>query len=41
VVGRDMPMMLGLVLFSTFVFVVLNLIVDIIYRIINPRVREA
>lgn len=41
VVGRDMPMMLGLVLFSTFVFVVLNLTVDIIYRIINPRVREA
>jgi peptide/nickel transport system permease protein len=41
VVGRDMPMMLGLVLFSTFIFVVLNLIVDIIYRIINPRVREA
>jgi peptide/nickel transport system permease protein len=40
VVGRDMPMMLGLVLFSTFVFVVLNLIVDITYRIINPRVRE-
>ncbi len=41
VVGRDMPMMLGLVLFSTFVFVVLNLIVDVIYRIINPQVREA
>jgi peptide/nickel transport system permease protein len=41
VVGRDMPMMLGLVLFSTFVFVVLNLIVDIIYRVINPRVRDA
>lgn len=40
VVGRDMPMMLGLVLFSTFIFVVLNLIVDMIYRIINPRVRE-
>lgn len=40
VVGRDMPMMLGLVLFSTFVFVVLNLAVDIVYRIINPRVRE-
>lgn len=41
VIGRDMPMMLGLVLFSTFLFVMLNLIVDIIYRIINPRVREA
>ena len=41
VVGRDMPMMLGLVLFSTFVFVVLNLIVDIIYRLINPRVWES
>jgi peptide/nickel transport system permease protein len=41
VVGRDMPMMLGLVLFSTFVFVVLNLVVDVIYRLINPRIREA
>ena len=41
VVGRDMPMMLGLVLFSTFVFVLLNLIVDVIYRLINPRVRDA
>jgi peptide/nickel transport system permease protein len=41
VVGRDMPMMLGLVLFSTFIFVVLNLLVDIIYRILNPRVRGA
>jgi peptide/nickel transport system permease protein len=40
VVGRDMPMMLGLVLFSTFVFVLLNLLVDVIYRLINPRVRE-
>lgn len=40
VVGRDMPMMLGLVLFSTFVFVLLNLLVDISYRIINPRVRN-
>ena len=39
VIGRDMPMMLGLVLFSTIVFVVLNLIVDVLYRIINPRVR--
>jgi peptide/nickel transport system permease protein len=40
VVGRDMPMMLGLVLFSTFVFVMLNLVVDVIYRLLNPRVRE-
>ncbi|MBM3490007.1 MAG: ABC transporter permease [Alphaproteobacteria bacterium] len=41
VIGRDMPMMLGLVLFSTCVFVLLNLVVDIIYRIINPRVRDS
>lgn len=40
VVGRDMPMMLGLVLFSTVVFVVLNLLVDVTYRVINPRVRD-
>ena len=41
VVGRDMPMLLGLVLFSTFIFVALNLAVDIIYRLINPRLRDA
>lgn len=41
VVGRDMPMLLGLVLFSTFIFVVLNLVVDIIYFFINPRLRNA
>ena len=41
VVGRDMPMMLGLVLFSTLVFVVLNLAVDIIGRLLNPRVKDA
>ncbi len=40
VIGRDMPMMLGLVLFSTFVFVILNLLVDICYRVINPRVQN-
>lgn len=40
VVGRDMPMMLGLTLFSTFVFVILNLLVDIFYRVVNPRVRN-
>lgn len=40
VVGRDMPMMLGLVLFSTFVFVMLNLAVDIVGRLIDPRVRD-
>lgn len=40
VVGRDMPMMLGLVLFSTVVFVALNLLVDVAYRILNPRVRS-
>jgi ABC-type dipeptide/oligopeptide/nickel transport system permease component len=28
------------VLFSTFVFVMLNLMVDIIARMINPRVRD-
>jgi peptide/nickel transport system permease protein len=39
VIGRDMPMMLGLVLFSTIVFVLLNLVVDVSYRVINPRVR--
>jgi peptide/nickel transport system permease protein len=38
---RDMPLVLGLVMVSAFVFVVINLMVDALYLIIDPRMRRA
>lgn len=37
--GRDYPMVRGAVLLGTVVFVVINLIVDVLYRWIDPRQR--
>jgi peptide/nickel transport system permease protein len=37
--NRDYPVLQGGILFLAFVFVVVNLIVDISYAIINPRIR--
>ena len=36
---RDLPMIQGTVLFAAFVFVIVNLLVDIGYRILDPRVK--
>lgn len=41
VLRRDMPMIQGIVIFTTLVVVAMNLIVDISYSYFNPRVREA
>jgi peptide/nickel transport system permease protein len=38
---RDMPLVLGLVMMSAFVFVVINVAVDAIYLLIDPRLRRA
>jgi peptide/nickel transport system permease protein len=38
---RDMPLTLGLVMMSALVFVVINLIVDALYLVIDPRLRRA
>ncbi|EWM64297.1 MULTISPECIES: ABC transporter permease [Micromonospora] len=38
--GRDIPVLLGFVLFSTTVVVLVNLIVDISYGYFNPKVRS-
>jgi peptide/nickel transport system permease protein len=38
---RDMPLVLGLVMMSALVFVVINLLVDALYLIIDPRLRRA
>ena len=38
---RDMPLVLGLVMMSALVFVVINLVVDALYLVIDPRLRRA
>ncbi|GAA4588109.1 ABC transporter permease [Planotetraspora phitsanulokensis] len=37
VTTKDIPMVLGLVVFAAFVYVVVNLLVDIAYTVIDPR----
>ena len=37
--NRDYPVLQGGILFLAFVFVMVNLIVDVSYAIINPRIR--
>lgn len=39
--SRDMPMVLGLVMFSALIFVGVNIIVDALYLVIDPRLRRA
>ncbi|MBY5768550.1 ABC transporter permease [Rhizobium leguminosarum] len=38
---RDMPLVLGLVMLSACVFVAINLVVDALYLVIDPRLRRA
>ena len=38
---RDLPLLMGIVLISTAVFSVFNLIVDVVYTLTNPRVRPS
>jgi len=37
-VNYDLPVVLGAVLFSAFVFVIINLFVDMLYALLDPRV---
>lgn len=37
---RDMPLVLGLVMMSALVFVVVNLVVDALYLVVDPRLRR-
>nr|WP_232241464.1 ABC transporter permease subunit [Kutzneria sp. 744] len=39
--SRDMPVVTGVVLLTAGVFVVINLVVDLLYVIIDPRLRDA
>lgn len=40
VTGRDLPVVTGLVLVSAVVFTLINLLVDALYRVIDPRIEE-
>jgi peptide/nickel transport system permease protein len=37
--GPDLPIMVGVVVFSTVCIIVLNLLVDLLYAVIDPRIR--
>lgn len=39
--NKDIPLVLGITLLAAFVYVVINLIVDVIYAVIDPRVTTA
>ena len=38
---RDLPVIMGTVLFTTFIFVMVNFIVDLLYAYFDPRIRYA
>jgi peptide/nickel transport system permease protein len=38
VTSRDMPLIQGVVLFIATVFVTTNLVVDVVYSVLDPRV---
>lgn len=41
IIGRDLPVILGVIVLSAFIFAVVNLIVDLSYRALDPRLRVA
>jgi peptide/nickel transport system permease protein len=36
---RDTPVIMGILLFGAFLFIIINLITDVIYAVVNPRIR--
>ncbi|ADO44149.1 ABC transporter permease [Ketogulonicigenium vulgare] len=39
ITGRDFPLIIGLVLVYTTIFILVNLLIDILYTVIDPRIR--
>ncbi len=39
IVRRDYPVIQGIVLMFSFVYVLVNLVVDLIYTVLDPRIR--
>jgi peptide/nickel transport system permease protein len=40
ILGNDFPAVMGVVVFGTFFIVVANLVVDLMYAVLDPRVRH-
>ena len=36
--NKDVPLVSGVILFAAFAYVVINLVVDVLYTVIDPRV---
>lgn len=41
IVGRDLPVVLGVIVYAAIVFALVNLVVDLLYERIDPRLRSA
>lgn len=41
VLQKDLPMVQGLVVYTTAAYIVLNLVIDLLYGVIDPRIRDA
>jgi ABC-type dipeptide/oligopeptide/nickel transport system permease component len=41
IIGKDFPMVQGIVLFSAVIYVAMNLLVDLSYAVLDPRIRYA
>jgi ABC-type dipeptide/oligopeptide/nickel transport system permease component len=39
ILGRDYPVVQGVILLVAFIFIFMNFFVDMLYAIINPRIR--
>ena len=37
--NRDFPLVIGIVVLATLTFVVINSVVDLLYRVVDPRLR--
>ncbi len=40
ILKRDYPVIQGLIIFGAFIFIIINLLMDLIYAFINPKVRD-
>jgi peptide/nickel transport system permease protein len=39
ILKRDYPIIQGLILFFSFLYIALNLVIDILYTLLDPRIR--
>jgi peptide/nickel transport system permease protein len=36
---RDTPVIMGILIFGAFLFILINLLTDLVYALVNPRIR--